>query len=282
MLKKLTERIYYMPHSKETDRPVLGLICGDKYSLVVDAGNSPAHAKEFMEAVSKLDIAPVKYLAITHWHWDHVFGIETMKLITLCHIKTRERLDYMQKLSWDDKALEERVRSGEEIEFCSEMIKKELPDRDGFKLGNADISFDEKIEVDLGGTTCIIVNIGGSHSEDSSAIYVPEDQVMFLGDSISPDLYSGERSYYIDKVISMTNKIKKYDTKTYLSSHDEPESSESLLEFLDELERIGGFAGEKAKFDNVIDEFVKIYGKEPNEDELFYIKTFINGNINKS
>ena len=49
MLKRLTDRIYYIPNDSKTDRPVLGLICGDKYSLVVDAGNSPTHANEFWQ-----------------------------------------------------------------------------------------------------------------------------------------------------------------------------------------------------------------------------------------
>ena len=40
MLKKISECIYYLPPDSETDRPVLGYIRGDRYSLMVDAGNS--------------------------------------------------------------------------------------------------------------------------------------------------------------------------------------------------------------------------------------------------
>lgn len=29
MLNKLFDRVFYMPHNNETDRPALGLICGD-------------------------------------------------------------------------------------------------------------------------------------------------------------------------------------------------------------------------------------------------------------
>lgn len=43
MLKKLTDRVYYKPHLEQTDRPALGLINGNKFSLIVDAGNSPGH-----------------------------------------------------------------------------------------------------------------------------------------------------------------------------------------------------------------------------------------------
>ena len=38
----------------------------------------------------------------------------------------------------------------------------------------------------------IIENIKGDHSEDSSIVYIPDEEIMFLGDSICEDIYSGE------------------------------------------------------------------------------------------
>lgn len=278
MLKKLTNRIYYMPNNRKTDRPVLGLICGDKYSLVVDSGNSPAHANDFFTDVCKLDISPVKFLVLTHWHWDHVFGIETMNLTTICHYKTKENLNKMRQLSWDDLSLDERVKKGEEIEFCSEMIKLEMPSRNNFKPANADISFKESLEIDLGGINCIIENIGGCHSEDSSLIYIPEEKTMFLGDSICEDIYSGEWSYERTKLISMVEKIKKYETINYVTSHNEPESKEEIWSLLNDLIKIGNFVGNDCSKDKVIDRYIKLYNKVPNQDEIYYINSFVNGN----
>ena len=267
-----------MPNDSKTDRPVLGLICGDKYSLVVDAGNSPAHANEFLADVCKLDVPQIKFLVITHWHWDHVFGIETMDLTTICQNKTKEELNIMGKLEWDDCSLDERVRKGEEIEFCSEMIKLEMPFRNNFKPGNADITFKKTLEIDLGGINCIIENIGGCHSADSSLIYIPDEKTMFLGDSICEDIYSGEWSYDIDRLIPMIDKIKKYETINYVTSHNEPENKEEIWSFLNDITRIGNFVGDDCLKDKVIDRYIKFYGKVPNEDEIYYINSFVNGN----
>lgn len=55
-LTKVTERIYYLINDRETDRPVLGYIKGDKYSLMVDAGNS--------SPINKTDI--IEYLESQH------------------------------------------------------------------------------------------------------------------------------------------------------------------------------------------------------------------------
>lgn len=43
MLKRLTERAWYLPWEEETDRPNLCYLLGERHSLAVDAGNSPAH-----------------------------------------------------------------------------------------------------------------------------------------------------------------------------------------------------------------------------------------------
>ena len=40
-LKKLSDRIWYYPYEEERDRPNLGYIKGDNFSIAVDAGNCP-------------------------------------------------------------------------------------------------------------------------------------------------------------------------------------------------------------------------------------------------
>ena len=39
-LKKLSEHIWFMPYESERDRPNLGYVKGDKWSLAIDAGHS--------------------------------------------------------------------------------------------------------------------------------------------------------------------------------------------------------------------------------------------------
>lgn len=46
-LSKLTERIYFLEHEPEVDRPMLAYIKGDRLSLAIDAGYSSAHVQAF-------------------------------------------------------------------------------------------------------------------------------------------------------------------------------------------------------------------------------------------
>ena len=89
MLRQLTPHVFVMKHNHDTDRPALGLIAGKTASLVVDGGNSPAHARAFLQGISALGVAAPRYLALTHWHWDHVFGAPEMGLTTLANRRTQ-------------------------------------------------------------------------------------------------------------------------------------------------------------------------------------------------
>jgi glyoxylase-like metal-dependent hydrolase (beta-lactamase superfamily II) len=281
MLKKLTDRIFYLPHEQKTDRPALGLISGDHCSLIVDGGNSPAHATKFLEKVKQLNVAPLRYLAITHWHWDHVFGIAAMNVLTISHDETKKQLDYMRTLHWDDDSLDSRVKNGEEIEFCRDMIKLEMPSREELRIKSPELIFTEKIEIDLGNITCLIEHVGGEHALDSSIIYIPEEKVMFLGDCICPDLYSGDRSFDRIKLANLLDKITKYDVDYYVTSHHEPETYEELWGYLNELKAIGDMVGDELLMEKAKTIFKENKNREPNEDETIMIGYFISGNIKR-
>jgi len=70
------------------------------------------------------------------------------------------------------------------------MIKREYEDRDQIKVVPADIVFEERMELDLGGgVVCHLIHAKGTHSSDSVICYVPSDKFLFLGDSDCKDLY---------------------------------------------------------------------------------------------
>ncbi|MFJ7728655.1 MBL fold metallo-hydrolase [Neobacillus sp. NPDC097160] len=281
MLKKLANRVYYMPHYADTDRPALGLICGDAFSVIVDSGNSPAHARDFLDLVEKMDIPPVKFVVITHWHWDHIFGMKTMNLLTISHEETKKKLDYLKTLKWDDAALDARVESGEEIEFCRDMIKLEMPKRDRLELKLPDLTFTNEIEMDLGGVTCVVEHVGGVHAKDSSIIYIPDEKVMFLGDCIYQDFYSGEWSYDQNELLILVDKIKKYDVNTYVTGHQDPKNREEMWNFFDELTSIGEIVGNEVLLEKAVARFKEVRKTVPNEEQLEYIQNFVSGNQKK-
>lgn len=164
---RISDRIYYLPYDENTDRPNLGYIRGDKYSLMIDAGNSEEHVKLFMEELEKEGLKKPDFVGITHWHWDHTYGLHAVGAVSIACRKTNDLLLNMSGWSFSDEAMEARIQSGEDIPFCTEMIKKEYPDRNQIRIVPAQLVFEEKLVIDLGGITCRMLRVGGSHSEDS-------------------------------------------------------------------------------------------------------------------
>ena len=75
-LKNLTKNIYFLPHEPEVDRPMLAYVKGDKFSLAVDAGYSKKHVQDFYRALRSCDLKEPDFTVITHWHYDHTFGLQ--------------------------------------------------------------------------------------------------------------------------------------------------------------------------------------------------------------
>ena len=52
-LNRLSERVWFFPYEEERDRPNLGYVRGDRWSLAVDAGHSEDHVRAFYRALEE-------------------------------------------------------------------------------------------------------------------------------------------------------------------------------------------------------------------------------------
>ena len=89
-LKKISNRIFYYPHQPETDRPMLAYIKGEKVALAIDAGNSASHVDEFYKALEIEGLKKPDFTVITHWHWDHTFGMHKVNGLCIANEKTNK------------------------------------------------------------------------------------------------------------------------------------------------------------------------------------------------
>ncbi|MGL5330578.1 MAG: MBL fold metallo-hydrolase [Peptostreptococcaceae bacterium] len=279
MLNKISDRVYYMDYVQNGDRPVLGLICGDKYSLIVDGGNSKEHAQKFLNYISELDIKPVKYLALTHWHWDHVFGMTTIDAINIVHKNSNEKLKWMKTLEWTDEAIANRVKSGEEIEFCEEHIKIEHPDNDRkLEIADADIIFDKNIEIDLGGVIVKLQHIETDHSNDCVLVNVVNEGIVFMGDAMYLDMYNGEYSYSREKLYPLLDELNSYNASYYIPAHHPKYTKKEFEDFTQHIKEIGDCVKDSINKDEIIKIYEAKKRRQLTQEEIDDINTFIEGN----
>ncbi|KWW20664.1 Zn-dependent hydrolase [Peribacillus simplex] len=279
-LQHLSKHIVYLTPVQKTDRPVLAAVTGNKKTLLIDAGNSVGHAQLFQDELLKHDING-DLLVLTHSHWDHVFGLEHIRIPVICHEKTYQHIKEMQPLSWEDQALDERVEEGTEIPFCADAIKLELGRNREISMPLPDIRFEKKLTIDLGDVTCIIDHVGGDHAKDSCIIYVPEEKTLFLGDCLYANLYAEKWNYTAEQASRLVEKMEAYDADTYiLSHHDQPctkQEMEAELNLMKQCTRaVVEHRGDRAKIER---DLATEANRELTEHELETIGFFVNGYV---
>jgi glyoxylase-like metal-dependent hydrolase (beta-lactamase superfamily II) len=277
-LEKLSDRFWYQTPVSETDRPILGAVVGDDMTLMIDAGNSEAHAHYFLQELAKHKVPSPSMVAITHWHWDHIFGLSALKIPSIASSQTKCRMEEMVPYSWSDAELDKRVEEGIEIEFCSKAIKKEFPDHREIKIKLPAVTFDEKLEIDLGGVSCILQHVGGDHASDSIVVYVKEERILFLADCIYPCIYASKRNYTVRNTLKMLDILDAFDAETYILSHWKPITREEYLEEADLLRTLATLTEKHKGNEEAIREAYKEVGRDINEDEILEtIQYFVNG-----
>ncbi|NPV86257.1 MAG: MBL fold metallo-hydrolase [Anaerolineae bacterium] len=280
-LTRLTTHIYISPPHEETDRPVLGAIVGEKSVLMVEAGNSPAHAHSFLEALARQHIARPSYAVLTHWHWDHIFGASALSRIQIfAHTKTAQAIQILAKLDWSDEAIQRRVADGKEIAFCRDCMRQEFTDseRKDIRLRHPDITFNTRIEIDLGSVSANLIHVGGDHSADSVVIFIPQDGVVFLGDCIYDAIYDTPRNYTSAKLFALLERLTALDASLYLPAHQEtPISRSEFLSLAKKYKTIGSLVDQHGDDRQAILTHLSHLSIPNNEETVTLIDLFIAG-----
>lgn len=138
----------------------IGLVVGSTGCLVVDTGSSPAQGAAIREAAERVAGVPLVGVVVTHWHWDHFFGLAGFADVP--------GYAHESVAAWLDRpaAAEEASRLGVAV---SELARPSRP----FSLARV---------IDLGGRRVEAVHFGRGHTDGDVIVFVPDAGVIFTGD----------------------------------------------------------------------------------------------------
>ncbi len=140
--------------------------------VVIDALGSPTLAKELIAQIRKVTSQPIRYLIVTHYHADHIYGLqEFSKLGTtiLAHKSAHEYLNSdLAKKRLDDS----RITLFPWIDEDTRLI---APDR----------AFAGALEtLRLGGIEFQAHHVGPAHTPEDLVIWSPQLSILFAGDLV--------------------------------------------------------------------------------------------------
>lgn len=149
-----------------------GFVVTEEGVVVVDALGSPALADEMIAEIRRVTDQPVKYVIMTHYHADHVYGLQAFKALgatVLAHTEGREYLN-------SDTA---RLRLDASRKDLAPWIdgKTHLVPADRWLEG-------KQTSLKLGSFEFVVRHVGPAHTPEDVAIYVPQRDVLFAGDLV--------------------------------------------------------------------------------------------------
>jgi len=152
-----------------------GAIILNNFIIVIDTLMYSRQAKEFREKLEEKYNLPVKFLFITHYHADHLFGAVPFKDIEIFGSSTLiENMKKRKKENWTEEAFNEWKKEEPEIAELIDEIDIIIPTI-GFKTKR--IIKDDRLNVEF--------YHSGGHTGGSSYAYFPKEKVLFSGDLIA-------------------------------------------------------------------------------------------------
>lgn len=221
-LDRLAERVWVYPYEEERDRPNLSYIRGDRWSMAVDAGHSEDHVREFYRALEDAGLPLPELTVLTHWHWDHTFGMHAIHGLSLANERTNRYLaDFRARLEKEGTAffLAMDVRIGREYENGKPVV-----------VTPADLVFRGKMLLDAGNCPIRLFQAEAPHTDDSTLIEIPDAKLLILGDCTGgafPD-------WTVDQALAdkLAETVRRVNPEICLPGHWTPLSPEIIIEDL--------------------------------------------------
>jgi glyoxylase-like metal-dependent hydrolase (beta-lactamase superfamily II) len=155
--------------------PNVGIIVGDRATLVVDTGMGPRNGATVARQAQKLSKGSKLYLTTTHYHPEHASGDVAFPPNTIL-IRPAVQQEEMQAHGTEFLDLF-RGRSAQFKELLQDV-----------HLRTPDVVFDREAKLDLGGITARLMCLGAAHTRGDEVTFVEPDSVLLPGDIVENKL----------------------------------------------------------------------------------------------
>lgn len=181
--------------------------------VVIDALGSPELARRLVAQIAQITPKPITHVIVTHYHADHIYGLQTFKALGARVIAHRAALAYLNS----DTA---RLRLAASRQELAPWVDENT------QLLQADEWLDQAQVLTVGGVKFEINPVGPAHTPEDLVVYLPSEKVLFAG-----DLVFRSRIPYVGQAdsrhwITALDSLLKFDTQVIVPGHG-PLSSEA-------------------------------------------------------
>lgn len=222
--------------------------------LIFDTFFTPQAAEDLRSAAEALVAKPIAYVVNSHWHGDHVFGNQVFPeaeivSTTLTHETMKNKNtefieyfkgmlpDYIQKteaklqVETDEqkqRELELEIRGDRELLKAVPLLRNVLPT----------ITFDHRMVIHGSKRSVELISYGGGHTISDSFLYIPEEQIAFMGDLVQVDHHPLCRDGNPKEWLDILTRVELLGLQTIIPGHGQVAGEDSVRVMRDYFQQI--------------------------------------------
>jgi glyoxylase-like metal-dependent hydrolase (beta-lactamase superfamily II) len=139
--------------------------------VVVDALGSPILAQKLIAEIKKITNQKVVAVIVSHYHADHIYGLQEFKKIGAKIYAQGEGRNYLSSETAKQRLIASRIDFAPWVNANTTLI-------------SADVWIDQQLKLSIGGVDFLISRVGPAHAPEDLIVYVPSEKVLFAGDLV--------------------------------------------------------------------------------------------------
>ena len=168
---KVSDHVYVILDNDVGFVPNVGLVVGDRATLIVDTGLGDRNGAIILAEARKLSDNTDFYLTATHFHPEHDLGATAFP-------------DDATMVRWSAQQAEADEAGAQTIERFKNISPVVAEFLAGARFRPVDTLFERETTINLGGVRVRVMGAGPNHTRGDTVMWVEEDRVLFTGDVV--------------------------------------------------------------------------------------------------
>ncbi|MGI9143084.1 MAG: MBL fold metallo-hydrolase, partial [Fluviibacter sp.] len=139
--------------------------------VIIDALGSPELARRLIAQIRKVTDKPLNTVIVTHYHADHVYGLQVFKEAGARIVAHEASGEYLNSETARLRLEASRQELFPWVDDSTRLMPPDAPIRGAIKLVVGGVDFD-------------IIPVGPSHTPDDLVVWLPQSKVLFAGDLV--------------------------------------------------------------------------------------------------
>ncbi|HUI95471.1 MAG TPA: MBL fold metallo-hydrolase [Xanthobacteraceae bacterium] len=188
--------------------------------LVFDALGTPSLGWALLQEIRKVTGAPIRYAVLSHYHADHIYGLQAFRDHTDTIVIAQDRArDYRENDETADERADQRL--DQRRQALAPWVDAKT------RVVPPDITFNDRMTLALGGKRFQLIYAGPAHSASDMMMMVEPDGVLFAGDIVQNGRIPFMNGDDVDteKWLTALGVVEQLDPKFIIPGHGRPSTA---------------------------------------------------------